>query len=647
MVPPYEEGYQTEPGPGVSLPVARLAVARLEGVKAHAGAAETDARQPRRWRQILQLVLLLSGALWAHAADWDVIVVGSEPEAIAAAVAASEEGAKTLLVSLDPRLGGLFTRGALNVLDLRVTPFDFQLGIFDRWWRKTGRHHAFALDRAEGAFAQLLAEAGVEVRLGVASLEPHLTGRRVHGVVVDGTTLTALQVIDGSSDADLAAAAGARSSWGFQEVGLDARMADTLMIRIEGVWWSALQLGATLRGKDYAYVDNHVAYGAFAGYPAAYQPLEPGLRLRGLNLGRDSDGGVWMNALLIYGIDPFDPVSRAEGRERAIREAERIIDYLAEDIPGFARARFGGVADDFYVRQTRHVEAHCRLTIDDVLDHVTSDLDVAIGGYPLDVQTLQPSDTGFVFGLPDIYGGRLCMMVPRGIEGLWVVGRSAGYDPIAQSSARVVPFGMAMAEAAGVAAAWGAANWLDASDLAADPAAVATVRARLAARGAVIPAAAERTPAGPYQHPHYQAYRTLLRWGLAVGGYGNDPALDQLVSPSSLTFLLSNVAQRAFDDRVIGRALVDRFGLPAGDLNAPQAARLVGAFIAHFDPERPASWERAASWGDLVALGLPLGEPEGGLHRGETYALVAWVLERFGRTHPRPSYETLPPSAAR
>ncbi|HLV13424.1 MAG TPA: FAD-dependent oxidoreductase, partial [Trueperaceae bacterium] len=65
----------------------------------------------------------------------DVLVYGSEPEAIAAAVAAAEEGARTLLVTPDDRLGGLFVLGELNVLDLKTQPHDFQLGLFDRWWR--------------------------------------------------------------------------------------------------------------------------------------------------------------------------------------------------------------------------------------------------------------------------------------------------------------------------------------------------------------------------------------------------------------------------------------------------------------------------------------------------------------------------------
>jgi hypothetical protein len=139
----------------------------------------------------------------------------------------------------------------------------------------------------------------------------------------------------------------------------------------------------------------------------------------------------------------------------------------------------------------------------------------------------------------------------------------------------------------------------------------------------------------------------VLRWGLAVGGYANDPALDQLASPSSLTFLLSNVAQRAFEDRGLGRDLVNRFGLPSGELSADHAARLAGAFLAHFEPSLATAWPNHAAWTDLQRLGLELAEPSTGLQRGEIYALAAWLLERFGRSHPSAHYAASPPSAER
>jgi hypothetical protein len=563
--------------------------------------------------------------------SWDLIVVGGEPEAIAAAVAAAEEGARTLLLTSDPRLGGLFVRGALNVLDLRSTPVDFQRGLFERWWRRVGRLHAFDVLRGERAFVDLLAQAGVEVRLSQPMPRPWVEGDRVVGVLVGNQAWSARQVVDGTADADLAAAAGAHSSWGFGAIGWHARMADTLVFRIDEVDWAGLRRGISERGRAYAYADERVAYGHFGGHPAAYRAEGPGLRLRGLNLGRQDDGTVLVNALLIYDVDPLDAASRAEGRLRAAAEIERIVAWLASDLPGFERAVAGGVADDLYVRQTRHLEALCQLTIDDVVDHVVTHQDVAAGGYPLDVQTLRPTDDGFVLGMPEIYGGRLCMTVPRGIDGLWVVGRSAGYDPLAHASARVVPFGMAMAEAVGVAAAWSLQRDREPADVATDPVGIALIRGRLSDRGAYLPPVAPRLPAGPIQHPHYQDFRTMLRWGLAVGGYANDPALDAEVTPAGLLYLLANVGQRALADTVIGPRLIQRFGLPTGALASHEAAAIVGAFV------REAGFVEigeGATWVDLMGHGFTLPEPSGSLRRGEIYALASWVLDLAGRRYP-------------
>lgn len=577
------------------------------------------------------LVAALAVALGtATAADetWDVVVVGGEPEAIAAAVAAAEEGARTLLVTEDPRLGGLFVRGAMNVLDLRVTPVDFQRGLFERWWRRVGRGNAFDVARAEAAFHDLLAEAGVTVRLGTPAVAPWVdaTGPRprVAGVEVGGARWAAGHVVDGTADAHLAAAAGAGWTFGWRPLGLDARMVDTLVFRIDGIDWPALRRGIAARGRAYAYADERVAYGHFGGHPAAYPARDPALRLRGLNLGRQDDGTVLVNALLIYGLDPFDPASLADGRARAAAEVDDVVAWLARDVPGFADARAGGVADALYVRQTRQVVARCTLTVDDVLDHVVTDRDVAAGGYPLDVQTLRPSDDGFVFGMPEVYGARLCMSVPDGVDGLWVVGRSFGADPIAMSSARVVPFGMAVAEAVGVAAALGTRDGREPAAIADDGAAVAAVRARLRVRGAYLPPVAERAPAGPAGHPRYDDYRAMLRWGLALGGYANEPGLDAAVPFSALTYLLANVVQRAYGDEAGARAALARAGIDGADVPPDRAA----VAAAHFAREAAGvDLPVDAGWADLRALGLAIEDPGRPLTRGEVYALGRWLLD--------------------
>ena len=305
------------------------------------------------------LVLLLGlGSALGNPLRFDVLVYGSEPEAVVAAVAAAEEGASVVLVAEAGRLGGLFVQGELNVLDLKTQPHDFQLGLFERWWALVGREEAFDVPLAEAAFHRLLADAGVSTYLGARDVVPHIvapglvTGASFMSAAGASVTVEARQLIDASGDADLAANAGVGFDLGWRAFGVDQRMADTLVLNVEGVDWTALTEGVRERGRSYAIAKEWVVWGHFGGVPAAYQPTQPGMRLRGLNLGRQHDGTVFINALLLYGLDPLDPASLADGRARALVEGEHIVAYLAEHVPGFADASLAGAAETLYVRES-------------------------------------------------------------------------------------------------------------------------------------------------------------------------------------------------------------------------------------------------------------------------------------------------------
>lgn len=582
----------------------------------------------RNLTKYFQLILVLATLTWVGAQTFDVIVVGSEPEGITAAVAASQEGAGVLLVTPDERIGGLFVTGEMNSLDVRTTPVNYQRGLFLDWWQRVGQGHSFDVLRAERAFEDMLREAGVQVVRGADELVPlfafdETTGEidlsGPVGVQVDGRNVYSRHIIDATSEADFAADAGASFSFGFESVGFGERMADTLVFRIDGVDWTALSAGIRARGPGYATVDQHVAWGHFGGYPAQYQAQEPGIRLRGLNMGRQDDGTLLVNALLIHGIDPFDPDSVSEGRARAVREAPRIIDYLSRELPGFQNARYAGAAETLYIRETRHLHALCTLTVDDVLDNRVTDKDVAAGGYPLDVQVLTPADSGFVFGTPVIYGVQLCVNVPSDLDNVWVVGKAAGYDPIAHSSARVVPFGMAVAEAVGVAAAQASAAGLTPPEFVRSDESVARMRSTLLERGAYLPPVEPREPVGPWQHPHHEEYRLLLSHGLALGGYNNQPNLDGSISALSYVFMLSNVAKRFLDNEHLGPVLLANFQYSDEPLT-PEIALLISSYASC--QVGPCV---AADWASLRAAGLAPADLviEGNLRRGQMYALAA------------------------
>src|SRR5690625_1831810 len=66
---------------------------------------------------------------------YDVIVVGGEPEGVAAAVSAARNGAKTLIIEHRDAFGGLFTYGFLNFLDIPQGEDGASVskGIYEEW----------------------------------------------------------------------------------------------------------------------------------------------------------------------------------------------------------------------------------------------------------------------------------------------------------------------------------------------------------------------------------------------------------------------------------------------------------------------------------------------------------------------------------
>lgn len=560
----------------------------------------------------------------AMTTSFDLVVYGNEPEAILAAVTGAEEGLATLLIAQHDSLGGLYTQGWLNVLDLKTQPHDYQLGIFDRWWRKVGREDAFDIPRGEAAFADMLETANVHVMLGIEQPVPVMENNRITGVYLpEADVLYRTRfVIDGSADADLAAASGAPFTVGWESFGVDMRMADTLVFRLGGVDWHQLTNHIRGRGSTYAVAKNTVAWGHFGNIPAQYVPSNSdSFKLRGLNLGLQSDGSVLVNALLIYGIDPLDPQSLRDGRLRAIQEADLVTAYLGEHIPGLENAYVSATAPELYVRESRHLQGLCTLDTFAVMHNHTGPHAIAAGGYPLDAQSFTPADSGYVWATPGMFGGELCMMTPPEQENLFVAGRSGSFDPVTFASGRIVPFGVVMAEGAAVAAAHAIRSNLTAQAVATMDEHIETVRERLRFRGAYIPDVyTDFSPLGPHTHNHFDSYVLMVSRGLALGGYDNNPQLNQRVSSISLTYLLANVATRFFHDHPAGVEMVRIFHEEIGVDNAAPLTEATAQQLVHHMLCVVAECEDS--------LVFPAVGNTEHLTRGESYAYAALVVER-------------------
>ncbi len=112
--------------------------------------------------------------------DYDVIVVGTDPEGVTAAVSAARNGLKTLMIDGNNRkiLGGLMTLGWLNTIDLnedRDKPHIggvqvLNKGLFSEWFKKV-EGDSFDVNTAANAFNEMVGnEKNIDVALGLKKL---------------------------------------------------------------------------------------------------------------------------------------------------------------------------------------------------------------------------------------------------------------------------------------------------------------------------------------------------------------------------------------------------------------------------------------------------------------------------------------------
>lgn len=487
--------------------------------------------------------------------SYDCIVVDGSPEGVTAAISAARNGLETLLICQDEALGGLYTLGELNYIDVPQSRDGTVLveGIFKEFSDAVGGS-GFDVTTAKNTFYNMVkAEENITLRVNSHFEAPIMDGQTVTGVEVeeDGKTVryTAPVVIDATPDGDVCAAAGAPYTFAGEDIGeRDREMGVTLVFRLSGVDWEAVSehVSTPAEGETTAEggVNGNLAWGySDEGY--AYEPKDENMRLRGFNLARQANGDVLINSLIIFDVDALDAESRAEGIERGKKELPSIVEYMREHCVGFENAELVDTAEQLYVRETRHILCEDTLTIDDVLENRSQEAAIAVTNYPVDVQATKTQTYGTVVGFPDQYEIGLGSLIPQNVDGLMIVGRAAGYTSMAAGSARIVPTGMACAQAAGVAArvALEDEGITALRELLANEADITTIQHLLTEQGARL----EHTEVheAVMDHWAYPGLKVIRSMGFADGGYDNDYRLDIAVTGPRFANMTNTVVKKS------------------------------------------------------------------------------------------------------
>ncbi|KAA5805764.1 FAD-dependent oxidoreductase [Thermoanaerobacterium thermosaccharolyticum] len=486
--------------------------------------------------------------------QYDVIVVGAEPEGVAAARSAAKNDAKVLIIDKHNGPGGLMTYGMLNTIDMSKGPNGILLtqGTFKEFFKGIGSKNSFDVNKAKEVFLKLLSLPNITQSYNTVFEKPIMDGKKIIGITAlkDGKQVNFYgeRIIDATQDADVAASAGVPYTVGAEDMGVKGKVqASTLVFRLKGLDWDNLIKIIKYEKKIPATYINDTSANGFLSITKKYKPSTQMLRLRGLNLGKQDDGTVLVNALLIYGVDGLNKESIDNGTQLAKKELPRIVEFFRANIPGFEKAELDGTADELYIRETRHIKGYYTLDINDVVFNRDFYDRIAIGSYPVDVQATSPEDTGFVYGKPVEYAVPFRCIVPQNVDNLLVVGRSASYSHLAAGSARTIPIGMAEGDAAGVASAYSIAKNKSFADIIGNEKDIKNIQSILVSQGAYLtPFKVENSVEKSWANT---GLKFVLHWGLIVPGYTNDYKLDENIKSISFYYMTSNMIKRSIPDK--------------------------------------------------------------------------------------------------
>lgn len=388
---------------------------------------------------------------------YDVVVAGSGPAGICAAVAAAREGAKVALVERYGVVGGNLTTGYVGpilgmvgkgtmrdeLVELLGVPENDMIGV-------TGRAHDFEM--AKIRLMQFVNHPNIDVYLQTTVTDVVKEGDTLKGIIATSGegqfALLGKVTIDATGDGLVSYLAGARTEKG-REDGLMQPV--TLEFTIDGVDESkgVICIGDVddVRLGDERFLDYCKRLSLEGEIPE---------RIAAVRLHPTTHSGErQVNTTQVNGVDMtrVDHIFKAdlELREQIVT----LLDFFHKHIPGYENCRIISSGTTTGVRETRRVIGDYIITAEEMAAGCRFD-DVIVHRAEFIVDIHNPEGSGQAeehIQYCDPYDLPYRCFTPKGVECLYTAGRCISGTHRAHASYRVMSICMAMGEAVGVAAA--------------------------------------------------------------------------------------------------------------------------------------------------------------------------------------------------
>lgn len=388
--------------------------------------------------------------------ETDVVVCGSGPAGICAAIAAARTGAKTRLIEVHGCLGGVWTAGALTwIIDAANKPglmAEITGELERRGARATrvpdGKNYAYDVEAMKLLLEEMCVEAGVDVRLHTRVVAAARDGENALSVVITESksgreAWSAKVFVDATGDGDLGALAGCGFDMGNPETGAVQPM--SLMAWITGVQFDEIEsfVGGSLaepKKRLFAELER-------AGMPSSY--AHP-------TIFRVRDDLFALMANHQYGVFANDAAGITKATLEARAEIHQLVATLRSLGGIWKNIQIVATGAQIGVREGRRIHGHYEVSADDLRDGVKHEDAICRVTMGIDVHSTNPEKTKAVEAKPhksQPYDIPLRALIAKDVDGLLLAGRCISGDFIAHSSYRVTGNAAAMGQAAGVCAA--------------------------------------------------------------------------------------------------------------------------------------------------------------------------------------------------